>query len=66
MTVHFTEAQKTDIANRMAYLILHQVREKGDCTDDDLRDAGFTEREITQFGAIARGLAAIERNRANS
>lgn len=47
-------------AEKIAQEMLRCVRIKGDCTERDLRDAGFTRGDLEQHGssahAIARGL----------
>ena len=47
------------LAERMADLIVHVHRQKGECTDEDLRGAAFTDEQIAGCGPLARGFAAV-------
>ena len=49
---------KIKMAERMGDLIAAIVREYGTCTDDDLRQAGFTDDHIRQCGPLAQAFAA--------
>ena len=55
-----TSDAKSQIAERMADLIVHVRRQQGECTDDDLRAAAFTDEQIASCGPLARGFAAVE------
>ena len=53
---------KQMMASRMADLIVAHVRAKGDCTVDDLLQAGFTSAEIERCKPLALGIAGSELN----
>lgn len=50
---------KQQIAQRMADLIVEKVRAAGECTRDELRQAGFTEATIDRCYTLAQSLAAV-------
>lgn len=52
-----TKIQK---AQRMADLIVERVKATGECTDNDLRQVGFTDKDIEQCKSLAQGFAATQ------